>query len=61
MTITVQIRQVYGNETIYPACKASAFFCALAGTKTITQDMLRLIRAQGYEIEVEAPRIRFAA
>jgi hypothetical protein len=61
MTITVQIRQVYGNETIYPACKQSAFFCALAGTKTITQDMLRLIRAQGYEITVEAPKLRFAA
>ena len=61
MQITIQIRNVYGNETIYPACKTSAFFCRLAGTKTITAEMLRLIRAQGYQIEVEAPRIRFAA
>jgi hypothetical protein len=57
--ITVQIRQVYGNETIYPACPRSAFFCALAGTKTITPDMLRLIRAQGYDVAVEAPTLRF--
>jgi len=61
MKITVSLRSVYGNETIYPACPTSAFFCRLAGTKTITAEMMRLIRAQGYEIEVEAPRIRFAA
>jgi len=59
--ITISIRQVYGNETIYPACPHSAFLCALAKTKTITPEMLRLIRAQGYQIEVETPRIRFAA
>jgi hypothetical protein len=60
-TITVSVRSIYGNETIYPACKMSAFFCGLAGTKTITSEMLRMIRAQGYEIEVEAPKLRFAA
>lgn len=59
--ITIQVRNVYGNETIYPACKTSAFFCKLAGTKTITAEMLRLIRTQGYEIAVEAPRVLFAA
>lgn len=58
--IKVQIRQVYGKDTIYPACKQAAFYCALAGTKTFTQEMLRLIRAQGIGIEVEAPSIRFA-
>ena len=48
-------------ETVYPACKTSAFFCRLAGTKTITQEMLRMIRAQGYDIAVETPVLRFAA
>jgi hypothetical protein len=61
MKITVSIKSVYGRETIYPACQTSAFFCRLANTKTITEEMLRLIRAQGYAIEVEAPRLRFAA
>lgn len=61
MHITIQIRQVYGNETVYPACKTSAFFCRLAGTKTITQEMLRMIRAQGYDSAVETPVLRFAA
>lgn len=61
MKITVSVRNVYGNETIYPACTQSAFFCRLAGTKTLTAEMLRLIRAQGYEIAVEAPKLRIAA
>jgi len=60
-TITVQIRSVYGNETIYPACKQSVLFCGLARTKTITQEMMRMIVAAGYEVEVEAPKLRFAA
>ena len=52
-TITVQIRQVYGVETVYPACKTSAFFCGLARTKTITEEMMRMILAQGYDVAVE--------
>ena len=47
-TITVQIRTVYGVDTIYPACPTSAFFAALAGTRTLTAEKLRLIRAAGY-------------
>lgn len=61
--ISVTIRQVYGNETIYPACRTSAFFAALAGTKTLTDDALRLIAANGYEIVAVAvaPRLVRAA
>lgn len=59
--ITVQIRTVYGNETIYPACPKAVLFARIAGTKTLTTETLRLIRSLGYEIEVEAPRVSFAA
>jgi hypothetical protein len=58
-TIRVSVRQVYGRETLYPACKTALFYCRLAGTKTLTEDMVRLIRAQGITIEVEAPSIAF--
>lgn len=61
LKITIQIRQVYGRETIYPACPVSALLAELAGTTTLTNQALRTIRQLGYEIEVEAPRIRFAA
>jgi hypothetical protein len=60
MQITVSVKNVFGNETLYPACKTSAMFCALASTKTITQDMARIITANGYEIVAEAPTLRFA-
>lgn len=61
MTITVQVRSVYGQETVYPACPLSAFFAALAGTKTLTADSLRLIRAQGISIKVEALSLHFTS
>jgi len=61
MTITVQIRQVYGNETIYPVCNHSRMLAAIAKTKTLTGEMLQILRANGYEIKVDAPTLRFAA
>lgn len=60
-SITVSVRNVYGNETIYPACQDSVFFCSLAGTKTLTTEMLRKITARGYDVVVEAPRLLRAA
>lgn len=60
-TIKVSIRNVYGNETIYPACPNAVTFAAIAGTKTLTSDTLGLIERLGYSIEVETPRIRRAA
>lgn len=51
MKIQVEIRNVYGNETVYPVCKHAQFLAAMAGTRTITTDKLRLIIANGYEVE----------
>lgn len=52
MNIQVQIRNVYGIETVYPICRHAKFLAAMAGTKTLTIDKLRLIKANGYEVEV---------
>lgn len=52
MKIFVEIKAVYGNETIYPACATSSFFAALAGTKTLTREKLRLVIENGYRVEV---------
>ena len=52
--ITVQIRNVYGNETIYPACDRSRAFAEIAGTKTLTRHVINQIKALDYEIVVEA-------
>ena len=53
---TVEVRSVYGNETVYPADEAATLFCQIAGTRTLTRDMIVSIRALGYEV-VLAPQI----
>jgi predicted type IV restriction endonuclease len=53
MTITVQIKNVYGNETIYPVCQNAKIFAALAGTKTLTLQAVAQIKLLGYAITVQ--------
>ena len=55
--ITVSIRTVYGKDVIYPACPASVLFAELAGTRTLTDTSMVIIRRLGYEISVEAPSV----
>ena len=55
MNITVEIKNVFGNETIYPVCPAAKGFAAIAGTKTLTRHALSLIKAMGYSVEVQSP------
>jgi hypothetical protein len=52
--IYVTIRNVYGNDTIYPACDKSRLLAELAGHKTLTRADLRTIRELGYEV-AESP------
>lgn len=52
MKIQVQIKQVYGNETIYPVCDTAKKFAALLGTKTLTYRAIQGIKDLGYSIEV---------
>lgn len=51
-SITVQVRNVYGNETIYPACKDAATFAQMLGQKSLTRADLNMIKALGYTIVV---------
>jgi len=59
--ITVSVRNVYGVETVYPACPDSVIFAGIAGTKTLTADTLARIERLGYDIRVETPSLRRAA
>jgi hypothetical protein len=52
MTITIQIKNVYGNDTIYPVCDKAKIFANLAGTKTITLQALAQIKLLGYAVTV---------
>jgi hypothetical protein len=57
MQIIVQIKTNYGNEAIYPVCKMAEGFAAIAGTKTLTRQTLRMIKNMGFEIEIQSPKI----
>lgn len=57
MTITIKIKNVYGNETVYPVCDAALTFAKMLNTKTLTRDALRHIKALGYTIQIETPTL----
>ena len=58
--VQITIKNVYGNETIYPVCKLAHGFAALAGTKTLTQHALRTIVEMGFQIEyVDAYALKY--
>jgi hypothetical protein len=58
--ILVEVRTVYGNEMIYPACDKAAAFCSIAGTRTLPRHLLKHITALGFEVRV-APAITLLA
>jgi len=53
--ITVQIKNVYGNECIYPISEAAQLFAQLAKHKTFTASDIKLIKLLGYEVKVVQP------
>jgi hypothetical protein len=61
MTIQIEIRNVYGNETIYPANETAATFARIAGTKTLKPETLRLAKSLGYTIDVVPSASQVAA
>jgi hypothetical protein len=57
MHITVTVRNVYGNDLVYPADDQAARFIALLGTKTFNAYHLQHVRALGYEVRVAAGKL----
>lgn len=53
MNITVTVKHVYGNRTIYPACEKARLLAALNGTKTLTDHAIAIIKRLGYTITVQ--------
>ena len=51
-TITVQVKQVYGRDTIYPHDTNAKLFADLVGQRTLTTDNLRIIKQLGYEVHL---------
>ena len=59
-TARVQVKNVYGNEVFYPACPTAQLFADVAGTKTLTENTLRILKRAGYEIIVQTAAYSFA-
>lgn len=52
MKIKVNIKNVYGNELVYPVCEKALLLAKLAGRKTFTDRDIATIKELGYIIEV---------
>ena len=57
VNITVRVTNNYGNHTVYPSCEVARKLAALAGTKTLTPQAIRLIKDLGYTVLVEEQRL----
>lgn len=53
-TILVSVRNVYGNELIYPVCDIAKKFALLVGKKTLSISDIELIKSLGFTVEVKA-------
>jgi hypothetical protein len=55
--LIVRLKNVYGNELIYPVNETAETFAALIGKKTFSPDDIKKIQALGFKIEIEQQQI----
>ena len=51
--LTVEIRNVYGENKVYPVNNQAQILAGIAGTKTLTARVLRLAQTMGFTITPE--------
>ena len=56
-TITVRIKNVYGEDQVYPVCDDSILFANIAGPTTLTDRTNATIKQLGFSIMVEQQTI----
>ena len=57
MNITVEVKNVYGMDRIYPMCEKAKIFTRLAGTKTLSTYDISKIKELGYAVQVKTPTL----
>lgn len=58
-TVTVEVRNVYGNEMVYPACDISKLFARIANRTTLNASILNDIVSLGYQVTVAGTQLPF--
>jgi hypothetical protein len=59
--IEIEVRNVYGNTTIYPVNEQAKLLALIAGTKTLTNTVLAYAERMGFTIQEATPaKTRFA-
>ena len=53
MKIQIEMKEVYGETKVYPVCEKAKLFANIAGTKTLTQPVLKDIERLGYQLELK--------
>ena len=56
-SITVTVKNVYGNRLIYPVCDAGKLFVQLTGQKTFKPKDIDIIKSLGYDVNVQTPEL----
>jgi len=51
--ITIEIKNVYGEDKAYPVCDKAKLFTDIAGTRTLRPADLNYIQQLGYKITVK--------
>jgi len=57
MIINIEIKNVYGNELVYPLCETAKKLCSLTGKKTLSYNDLYTIQDLGYTINIAGNRV----
>lgn len=55
--MVVEVKNVYGKETIYPRCEIAQVIAQIAGTKTLTRETIKLAKLLGFTVKVLTPVI----
>jgi hypothetical protein len=54
MNFRIRIKEVYGKKMYYPVNSVAVTFAGIAGTKTLSETVLKAVEGLGYNIIVEA-------
>jgi hypothetical protein len=57
MIAQIEVKEVYGNRTIYPVNDQAKLLAQIAGTKTLTVATLNLAKKLGFTFEIVQPTI----